>query len=634
VAQRELVWGLEERSSPEAAQRWFQNALARNINKSRVEFFRQHAETAANAVIIQRGDSPKATELAQRRLLDRIRLNRDFIKNNSGSFHPDYGMDDFAEAFNNDKAATARALVGFLPTMKTEYPDMIPYLLASVLDSQADPNGPIAVEFERALDDCIVNPGGVFKVQKFWQDVRWSVYDWCFSKTNYPLAVKLMEGERRAATEGHAKDFNDQERIKLAYAYLAMERWKDALETFESFSNKLFRATGGGPWGKAFVPILTGKMADQCRGKLGLPIDHDSREFDIGPDLVCLHTASEFACDTDGLWMAIAGQLIQCSFDLKTNLVVNLPINSGTPISCVGVGAQKIWIGTSGEGLVEFDKASRTCRRFTEADGLMMDNLTSLHASGDLLWIGYGGNSGGGLGQLDLRTQKFKSFMPSLNSSAGETPPRQAIGNIAATSGGDLWLLAGTAIRQFHVSRDAWETLSNNPGQYATGFSADAERMVQGVGIGQIEIEIETKSVQTGGSNQITKMKRVVSLSEMHRLEASFKTNRGRQRISGTGSGTARPMGGLEIRAINENKWQSFADADGLPNPPTAMTLAGLDLWVGGEGFITAVDLKERKVRKFCHIRARSVDRIQIGGGYVWVKYDKHLHRASLADLQ
>ena len=582
VAQTELVWGLEERSGAEEAARWFQSALARNTNKSRTEFFRQHAETAANAVIIQRGDSPKATELAQKRLLERIRLNREFIKNNSGSFHPDYGMDDFAEAFKNDKGATARALVEFLPKMKVEYPDMIPYLLASVLDSQSDPNGIIAVEFGRVLDDCIANPERVFKVQKFWQDVRWSVYGWCFAKTNYPLAVKLMEGERRAAAEGHASDFNDQEKIKLAYAYMAVERWKDALETFESFSNRQFRAEGGGPWGKAFVPILTGKLADDCRGKLGLSVSSDSRKFEIGPEIVCLHTASEFACDAEGLWIAIAGQLIQCSFDLRTNLVVSLPIDPGTPISCLSVGTQKIWIGTSGEGLVEFDKTSRTCRRFTEADGLLMDDLASLHLSGDFLWIGYGGKNGGGLGRFDFRSQKFKSYMASLNPGADESPPKTAVGQIATVRGEDVWMVALGVVRQLRTPDDSWQTIPSKAGHYATCLSGDSERIVEGVGIGQ----------------------------------------------------NINPKGGLEIFNLPDNKWQSFADADGLPNPPTAMLVDGQELWVGGQGFITFVDLKERKVRKFSHIRTRSVDRIQVGGGYVWVKYDKHLHRAALRELR
>jgi tetratricopeptide (TPR) repeat protein len=633
-AQRELAWGLEERSSAEEAARWFQSALARNTNKSRTEFFRQRAETAANAIIIQRGDSPQATELAQKRLLERIRLNREFIKNSSGSFHPDYGMDDFAEAFKHDKDATARALVEFLPKMKGEYPDMIPYLLASVLDSQTEANGLIATEFERVLDDCIKTPGRVFKPEKFWQDVRWKVYGWCFSKTNYGLAVKLMEGQRSAAVGGFVSEFKDQDKIKLGYAYMSAGQWKDALETFGSFSNRQFRAEGGGPWGKAFVPILTRNLANDCRSKLGLAIDRDPREFDIGPDVVCLHEVSDFACDADGLWLAIAGQLIQCNFDLKTNRIVNLPIDPGTPISCLSLGAEKIWIGTSGEGLVEYDKTTHACRHHTEADGLMMDNLTSLHVAGDVLWIGYGGKNGGGLGQLDLKTGKFKSYMASLTASTSIAPPKTAVGNITSIKGDEVWLTAKSVAWQFHPTTDSWGTLPNKGGQFVTCLTADSHWVVQGVGIGQNEVVIETRIAGTSKTNLPTKTKLIVTSEEERSLRASFKTNGGLQRISGSSSGGVRPKGGLEIRASLEDKWQSVVELDGLPNPPTVMALDGDALWIGGEGFITQVDLKECMVRKFCHIRARAVDRIQVGGGYVWVKFDKHLHRAALRELR
>jgi hypothetical protein len=64
------------------------------------------------------------------------------------------------------------------------------------------------------------------------------------------------------------------------------------------------------------------------------------------------------------------------------------------------------------------------------------------------------------------------------------------------------------------------------------------------------------------------------------------------------------------------------------------MTLDGNDLWVGGEGFIALVDLTECKIRKFCHIPAAGVDRIQVGGGYVWAQYDWHLYRALLSNVR
>jgi hypothetical protein len=221
----------------------------------------------------------------------------------------------------------------------------------------------------------------------------------------------------------------------------------------------------------------------------------------------------------------------------------------------------------------------------------MMDFISSLHTVGDSLWIGYGSATGGGLGQLDLRSQKLISFMPSLNanssSSPDETPPRDGIGNIITIKDGDLWMFVNGAIREYHVARDSWGTLPNTNGSSLFCFSADSERLVRGVNVRQID---------KSGS-------------------ISFK-------------------GKLEIQSLHDSHWQSLEDAEKIPNPPTTMTLDGSDLWVGGEGYIALVDLKECKVRRFCHIQTSTVDRIEIAGGFVWAQYDSHLYRVPIGDTR
>jgi hypothetical protein len=633
LAQTALVlsfsyWDTEEKAS------WFAKAVQQTTNSSAREFYQKQAEVAADTAVIERGGGAKAIELAWQRMLAVIRSNKHWLEHGAGGYDSGFGMSEFAKAYQKDATKAARALVEYLPQLKAEFPELTPYLLAAVTARQVEPNAEVVAEFQRMLDDCIEHPERVFKVRKFWPRISFPVYFWSFEKTNYHLAVKLMEGYRGAAAQGNADDFNDEQKIRLAYAYLATEQWRQALEVFESFADKPVQLDTPGPWGRAFIPILPAKMAAHCRNKLGLGVVRDSREFELDPKRVCMHAPSAFAADSEWLWLAISGQLIRLDFDLKTNLVVNLPIEAETPISCLAVGTQKIWIGTGGEGLLEFDKASRTCRRYTEADGLLMDNLTGLHATGESLWIGYGRSTGGGLGHLDMRAKKFKSFMPSLNPVASKAPPRQTIANILTAPNGDVWVLDGAAIRQFDPAGDTWETLPNQAGQYATSFSADSERMVLGVGIGQVEIEIETKFGKAGDSNQTTRTNRIVPLGELHRLEASFRTNRSNQRMSVTRVGNSRPIGGAEIHTFADNKRHSLVDADGLPNPPTTMTVDGPDLWVGGEGFITLVDLKEKKVRKYCHIRARTVDRIQIAGGYIWTQFDNHLHRVALPEVQ
>jgi hypothetical protein len=216
----------------------------------------------------------------------------------------------------------------------------------------------------------------------------------------------------------------------------------------------------------------------------------------------------------------------------------------------------------------------------------------------------------------------------------GEAAPRDGIGKIVASIGGDLWMSVGWSVRQFNVNRGVWETLPNHAGDWVSCFSADADHLAEG-GVTQateIEIEIETKPGPT--TNQNVKMKRVISIPDLSKLEANFKTNGNHQRIVSYGPAQTRLKAGLAFQNLHDHHWQYLEDHDGIPNPPNTMTLAGNDLWVGGEGAIALVDLKDCKVRKFCHIGADSVDRIQIGGGYVWAQFGWHLYRFPLSALQ
>ena len=342
--------------------------------------------------------------------------------------------------------------------------------------------------------------------------------------------------------------------------------------------------------------------------------------------------------DDDGLWVGIDGRLLHLDFDLRTNLDVQLPVDNAVPITALCLTLSKVWIGTRGAGLVEYDKASHQCRRLTETNGLVMDDLASLEANGDSLWIGYGGSTGGGLGLLDLRSEKLTSFMPSLNPGlsprTGEDPPRDEINSLVAGDDGDILASAGGVVRQFHAAHDVWGTLPMVTFQRVGCFSAVSGHLVEGGGIIMTEIEISSKPTRTSPTNQITKTRLIVSNEEEHRITESFKTNKVYQWISLYSSGNIKPRGTVAIQNLRDHRWEIVQDPDGIPNPPTTMTLDGNNLWVGGEGAIALVDLTSGKVRKFSHISAESVDRIQIGGGYVWAQFDWHLYRAPLSAFQ
>ena len=466
----------------------------------------------------------------------------------------------------------------------------------------------MTAEFQQALNDCVEHPERVLKAGQFWDAIRWSVYDWCFEKTNYPLAINLIEGERRAAATGKVEllNFDDQEKVRLAYAYLAAEQWKQALDVFEGMSNQPVQMGNHGPWdqGQGRV-VLTDKWAAYCREKLGQSSARDPREFDMGGDCFCLCTPSAFAVDETGLWIGINGRLMQLDFDLKTNFIVDLPMDASVPINVLCLGSSKIWIGTGGAGLIEFDKTTHQCRSLLEKDGLMMDTIAYLHLSDDTLWIGYGRRtyvgyasgmtSGGGLGYLDLTTSHFTSFTLSLSEGpevhrnpggnfVRETtskPTRRPVIAIAGGANGDVWFVtedSPTRLRQYRTRDNVW----TNPPQImwnSSSLASGAERLFVGqYGTGQL---------------------------------------------------------GVSILNFKNGQWRSLKASEVLPpGKVSVLTLDGNNLWVGGLGYIALVDPVQDKMLHFAKVKAETVDRIQIGGGYVWAQFDWHLYRAPLSALQ
>ncbi len=352
LAQQALVRTLLY-SSPQEKVRWLQSAAVQTTNAIAVAFYKQQAEASEKELIISTGNTPEATELAQQRLFGDLESYKNVLQGKSGTQLYRMGLDQYVKALGWDKKTVAQKLVEILPKLRKQMPDLEPYLVANVLTYQVDANTSLAKEFQESLNHYIEHPKQILAPADFWNDIRWSVYDWCIETTNYPLAINVIEGEKRAAAGGmvDSLDFEDQEKIKLAYLYLAVCRWQDALDIFESFTNRPVQATADGPWGQAFKPIMTDKLASDCRKQLGLAATQNPRKFDMGKPILCLCSPSTFLIDDDGLWVGIDGRLLHLDFDLKTNLAVKLPIDNSVPITALCLTPSKVWIGTHGAGL-------------------------------------------------------------------------------------------------------------------------------------------------------------------------------------------------------------------------------------------------------------------------------------------
>jgi hypothetical protein len=621
-----------EWADPAERSRWYGVAGQQSTNASAIAFYRAQTDRAREDIVIQQGGSRKAEELSTQRLFEAIRSSQSFLLRKVGTtYHGAFGMYAFADSFGTNRSAAADALVELLPRMQTEFPGLIPHLVAEMLAFQVRTNIPLVAEFERQLDWCAAHPDQVFQIDDFWNHARYAAFHWCCQHRLYPLAIKVMQSYR-GAVEGKLtiSRYGDRDKVALAFAYQGANRWQEALEIYEGLSAKSVMMTENGPWGRAWNPVVPGKLADVCRDKLGLSaaLQRDPRQFEMETNGLCLHAPSAFAVDSRGLWIAIEAHLIHLSFDLRTNLLVALPNAGRLPVTSLCVGPSHVWVGTEGAGLIEYDKTSGRCRRFTEKDGLLMDSVSQLCLSPRFLWIGF---RSPGLGQLDLQSSRLRSFVRPLDARE-EAPPSAPIAGFASCTPGQLWVFAGGGVQRYQMTEDRWVPVPKRARwDQIHCFAADPDRLILGVSSARTEIDLNTKLDTGSGTSAVQKTTLMLSQEELAQLQTQLRTNRARQWISRTaGSDDFGRSSELEILALRDAQWQRLQDTKGLPNPPTLMTLAGSELWVGGQSYITLVDLAECRVRKFAYVTARNIDQIHAGGGYVWAKYDRHLHRAAI----
>jgi hypothetical protein len=610
-AQKALIFSFidwADRTHPEVKARWFETAGQQLTNSPAGDFYRKQAEIAEAEATLAAGGTSKAEELAKEKLFKDIQDFKNIFDGKGGDGRSaEMGMNSFVRVFGTNSAAAAQRLVELLPEMKKRAPELEIYILANVVSFQTDTNAPVIGEFQRILAEAKEHPDQGFGTEDFWGDFRDGICAWSFEHKLYALAVQVMEpavqmGERLPRTGAGRNAFSiswrAQDRIALAYAYMGAERWRQALAVFESFTNQPVLMDNQGPWGTWSTPVLTGREAAYCRQKLGLPAAKSGMEFDMGKPLMCLCTPSTFAADNNGLWVGIGGRLLYLDFELKTNLEIRLSMDESVPISALCPTASNVWIATGGEGLIEFDRTSHQCRRRMVKDGLLLDTISSLYLAGETLWIGYGRRTflstetgqkfPGGLGKLDLPTGSLSSFTASLSQlgTAGNGKPTSET-VMAMTDGatGDIWFVTDLSMPCLHRYRTRDNVWDGGNIQACSSLSSDPKRVFLG------------------------------------------------QYWNWSGVDKPGPLG-VSVLDFNDGKWRPLKGAVELPSGAVStLTLDGDDLWVGGMGYVALVDPVQDKVRKFAYVRASVVDKIQIGGGYVWTQYDWHLHRASLSGM-
>ena len=583
---------------------------------------------------------PKALELAEKRLIETVR------KESYAAFA------HFVSEFGTNKAAAADHLETLWPRLKGECSDMVPELLANLLPYVVSTNSPIIAEFRQSLAESVRHPEKVIRCDRYLGTVALVDYEWCMNLRLYPLAVEILQAKREAARNAPGIPFNEKDKVRLAFAYVPLERWRDALTIFEELGEKPVNMDRPGPWGGFRKLFLPAPAAAACRRKLALPSFEIANRFDFGSPCLCLHTPSSFAADQDALWVAAGGKLLQLGFNLATNLQVALPVDESVPITALCLGPDQIWIGTGGAGLVEYNKATGKCRLMTEAEGLLRNDIACLCRQEKALWIGCGQDTGGavgkdgGLARLDLAAGRLSAFTPSLpaNPVASESrtpfianwdppngPPAHALTALGGGLPGEVWMfVAGQGLRRYFSPSGSWSPLSRDLEGRVISFRSDNERLVAGLGFEQVVVGLEINPTG-GGTNTVVRTNLILNAAELPRFQAQSHPGR---RVLQISHGTLQDEGGLDTYSLREGRWLGSLDSLRLPAPPTSILVDGQDIWVAGWGYVAVVDTSLKSVRKMCYISSRTVDQLQIAGGFIWAQFDGHLHKAPLSSTR
>jgi hypothetical protein len=285
--------------------------------------------------------------------------------------------------------------------------------------------------------------------------------------------------------------------------------------------------------------------------------------------------------------------------------------------------------------LFEVDKASGNYRVLTEKDGLLMNQMTSLCLDRRSLWLGFGQGAAGGLGRLDLDSDRLSAFTPSLSSDPLRAtahdpqngPPRHPVLRITC-AGDQVWMLVdGIEPRRYDPAHDQWGGLPQMEGCRFDSLAVDTARMVVAFGRPQKVVVLVDEGVSPATENART-TRIPVDAKELDRFTSDPKMV---VRIKLIDQVLLQTLG---IMNLNDGGWHAIPGEVPLFARPTLLALHGSDAFLGGRGYIGIFDLEKKKMRKLCYIPVVGIDRFDFGGGYLWVQFRGYLYRVPLSELQ
>ena len=200
-----------------------------------------------------------------------------------------------------------------------------------------------------------------------------------------------------------------------------------------------------------------------------------------------------------------------------------------------------------------------------------------------------------------------------------DRPPRSPVIQIASGPSGQIVLnVAHAGVRRYLPGKDQWMPLPFKDLTSVPSFAANSDHIIAGLVISRWDVLF----------NDNQPPRKNVTAPEFDRMledPTLFKRIRGRKQVW---------QPALGIFDSGNGPPQIVADDGSLPANPQLLVLEGSDLVVAGEAYLLIYDLKQMRVRKLAHIPTSSVDKIQVGAGFLWVQFDRHLYRTALTAIQ
>ncbi len=556
--------------STENMVRWLDEAAAKATNAVAADFYKSASERTRSWAA--RGEMSADTGKSQKEILfERLKQPGDF-----DSYRYFYGLE------GGKKRQAMDELISSLPEIKSTFSNQYFNVLAAALKEGADTNALVADAFASLYKSQLpraTNSGqAIIDLVLTLNDVATA----SAKRTNYGFAIDIFTNLLASSfAHKHADMTLNDAKMSLAYTLENAGRWQEALDIFETYSNRPLQMANTGVYGDGLTLVFPHMHARHCRKELGLPPLRDPRQFSVTNDVnwggpFC------FSAESGSIWVGAKNVLWNLSADgEKTNSSTTLPISREDAVTALYGAPDEIWLGTRASGLLAVNRRTKSVRQWKQADGLLMDSISSLAMDGKILWIGYGqrwreysgsvsGSAKGGLGCMDLETGHFTTLGHSMNREI-KGGPETFVSDMIVPVPNELWYIAGYGIFHYVAAEHTHTSVLGN----VLSMSADS-------GI-----------------------------------------------IAATGNNQKSPLG-LSILDPASKKWMPVFEKSDAPigNASLVRVLNG-SVWLGGLGFVASIDPKESRVRHFAYINSPyGIDDLQWSNGELWGRKDWWLFHA------